>query len=82
MLLLRKVSSGFQGDEDEQSKNIKVCSLIINREKDNNLAPLFPSELHESKHKRNMSIQTIFLLIVNHCLLFKMSSKVHLQTIH
>jgi len=58
MLPHERVSSGFQGDEDEQGKNIlysrcmgqdKACSLILDRETKLTLAPLSPFELHENK---------------------------------
>ena len=61
MLLLRKLSSGFYGDEDERSKNIMVCSLMINREKENTLAPLYPSEFQESKQQKNYEHSNLFL---------------------
>ena len=61
MLLLEKVLSGFQADEDKQSKTIKVCSLIIRGEKENTLAPFSPSKLYESKPQKNHQHLTPFI---------------------
>ena len=61
IILLGNVPSGFQGDEHEKSKNNKVCSLITNGEKENTVASLLLSKLHESKLRKHPEHSSPFL---------------------